>query len=225
MPQYFPPETDNHIIEFNKSSQFEKSKIFNKYIKPVFEKLIENLIFVYKFYNIGDIDSLKKDCLANLYETLHKFDPNKGAKAFSYFNVIAKNWFIQEIRKSDKRNKIESELYINFDHEIAKNDPNFTVSPHEDIVEEKERWIKFYEEMELWRSKLLKKVEKQVLEAVIFLLKNNELITIYSKKAVNLYLRELTGLTTKQIATNLKKIKGLYNEWCKEYNNTGKTNT
>jgi hypothetical protein len=97
------------------------------------------------------------------------------------------------------------------------------VSPFEALIEDKERWIEYYKAMESWRDRLKKKNERQVLEAIIFIMKNSEMVTIYNKKAVYLYLRELTGLTTKQIVVNLKKIKALYGEWHNGYYTTGAT--
>lgn len=218
MSQYFTKDTDTHIVKFLETSdENERHKIFHDKIRPAFEKLIENLIFVYSFYSIDDVETLKKDCLTNLYEMLPKYDPSKGTKGFSYFNVVAKNWFIHKTRERNKRNKLESELYCGLDNEVAKNDPKFSVNPHEELLQEKEFWMLFYREMDTWREKLTKKTEKHVLEAVIYLMRNPDLVSIYNKKAVYLYLRELTGLNTKQVVVNLKKIKDLFNKWKESY--------
>lgn len=231
MAQYFTKDTDRSIEQFQAAkTDPEKHEIFDKQIRPAFEKLIENLIYVYGFYTLGDPPTLQRECLTDLYNTLPKFDlsksanPNKATSAsFSYFNMVAKNWFIARARENQKKNKNESELFYDLDHEAVKSDPSFIVSPHEAMVEDKERWLEFYKAMDGWRGKLKKKNEKQVLEAIIFIMKNSEMITIYNKKAVYLYLRELTGLNTKQIVVNLKKIKTLYGEWCQEYYSTGAT--
>lgn len=222
MPQYFTKETDRVIELFlNTDDAKKKQEYFELEIRPAFEKLIENLIFVYGFYNIDDVDSLKKECLSNLYEMLPKFDPTKGTKGFSYFNVVAKNWFIQKTREKNKKNKLAVETHVELDHEAAVNDPSFSIPHYEEHVEEREKWIMFYEEMEAWRDKLTKKTEKQVLEAVIFIMRNPDIVPIYNKKAVYLYLRELTSLNTKQVVVNLKKIKDLYSEWQERYYNDG----
>lgn len=222
MAQYFTKDTDRAIERFLSTKEpKERHEIFQNEIKPAFEKLIENLIFVYGFYNLDDVETLKRECLSNLYEMIPKFDPTKGTKGFSYFNVVAKNWFIQKTREKNKKNKLESELHVDLDHESVSSDPNFVVQPYEEQVEERERWIMFYEAMDTWRDRLTKKAEKQVLEAVIFIMRNPDLVPIYNKKAVYLYLRELTSLNTKQVVVNLKKIKALYNEWQEEYNASG----
>lgn len=224
MPQYFTRETDKALVRFIESeTQEQKHEIFQKEIRPAFEKLIENLIFVYGFYGIDDVSTLKDECLSVLYEMIPKYDPSKGSKGFSYFNVIAKNWFIYKTRERNKKNKLESELYYDLDHEVARNDRNLVVSPHEDEVQEREWWLKFYEEMDNWRPRLVKKTEKQVLEAIIFLFRNPDLVSIYNKKAVFLYLRELTGLNSKQVVTNIKKVKALYDEWYERYSSDGES--
>lgn len=224
MGHYFNAETDASIKRFLEStSEMEKHAIFDVEIRPAFEKLIESQIYTYHFYSIDDVDTLKRECLTNLYEMIPKFDPNRGHKGFSYFNVITKNWFIQKTRERNKRNKLESDLFYDLDHETVKHDPNFTCHPHEEMVEEKEFWVSLYNEMDFWRTKLTKGPELKVLEAVIFLMQNPDLVTIYNKKAVYLYLRELTGLNTKQVVTNLKRIKSLYSKWKNGYFEDGET--
>lgn len=224
MAHYFTKETDTAITLFNQSeTSAEKNKIFEVSIKPALEHLIEAHIFMYGFHSLDDATTLKNDCLANLYEMLPKFDATRGTKGFSYFNVVTKNWFIQKSREKSKRNKLESELYYDLDHEAVRRDPNFSITPHEDLLEEKERWIRFYEEIDTWRKVLSKKAEKQVLEAVIFLMRHPDFVTILNKKAIYLYLRELTGLTTKQVVQNLNKIKQLYDQWSERFNSTGES--
>src|SRR3990167_10510539 len=103
---YFNSDTEKAIVEFQKELNLERKKdIFIKDIKPACDKLVENLVFVYKFHTLGQIDILKSDCVTMLFENLSKFDSTKGHKAFSYFNVIAKHWFIQKVKSNKKRVK------------------------------------------------------------------------------------------------------------------------
>jgi hypothetical protein len=229
--QYFTTDTDESIEQFQAAETDEvRHAIFDQEIRPAFEKLIENLIYVYRFYSLGDPETLKRECLTDLYGTIGKYDVNKSndpkkktSKAFSYFNMVAKNWFIARARENSKRNRNESELSVDLDHEAIKHDPSLIVSPHEEYLEEKEKWQEFYKAMESWRNDIKKKNERQVLEAIIFIMKNAEMVTIYNKKAVYLYLRELTGLNTKQIVVSLKKIKALYKDWYDRYHSSGET--
>ena len=65
-------------------------------------------------------------------------------------------------------------------------------------------------QVDSWDTGNLKPNEKAVLEAVKVLLHNIEDIEIFNKKAVYLYLRELTGLNTKQVVNNLNKLREKY---------------
>ena len=44
-------------------------------------------------------------------------------------------------------------------------------------------------------------------------MKEADYIEIFNKKAVYLYIREITGLNTKQIVNNLNRIRGKYKEF------------
>ena len=66
------------------------------------------------------------------------------------------------------------------------------------------------EQVDKWDTGNLKQNEKLVLEAVKVLLHNIDDIEIFNKKAVYLYLRELTGLNTKQVVNNLNKLREKY---------------
>ena len=73
------------------------------------EGLSENLIFIHGFAKDKEhFTVLKSDCVSFLYETLEKFDRDRGSKAFSYFNVCAKNFLIIRSKKDAKR----ANLYI-----------------------------------------------------------------------------------------------------------------
>lgn len=213
MGQYFTADTDRAIASFkNTDNVLEKNKIFDAEIRPAFEKLIENLIYVYRYYNIDDTETLKNDCLANLYENINKFDPNRGTKGFSYFNVVAKNWFIYKSREKANRSRTD----IQFDgDEMSDDDTGLNLSAHEKDLSQREFWLEFYSEVESWRDLLEKPQERAILEAIIFIMRNNHLVSIFSKKAVYLYLREMTGLNPKQVVHNLKKILDLYANWKK----------
>ena len=73
--------------------------------------------------------------------------------------------------------------------------------------------------VESWRDlkMKLKDNERKVLEAIKYLFDKSSEIEIFNKKAIYLYLRELTGLNTKQVVNSLKKFKTKYytfsNNW------------
>lgn len=222
MADYFTAETDRYIASFIKAETIEeKHRLFEEGIRPAFEELIDSQIRVYKFGTIDDPDTLRREALSNLYEMIPKFDPNRGTKGFSYFNVVSKNYFIYRIRDKKKRAISESELYYDLDREIVRNDPAFSLSPDEDRIVDKEFWVALFGSMERWRKEELKGPERKVLEAIIFLLRNSELASIHNKKATYIYIRDITGLSTKQVVVALKRLRALYLEFKDEFDTYG----
>ena len=56
----------------------------------------------------------------------------------------------------------------------------------------------------------MKENDLKVYQAIIILFESKEDIEIFNKKAIYLYLREITGLNTKQIVNSLKKFRKKY---------------
>lgn len=220
MPLYFGPDVDIKICEYiNETDITKKNEIFEQGIKPALVKLIDSQMYLYGFYKIDDPDLLRNEALSNLYEILPKFDSTKGKKAFSYFNVVTKNWFIWKIREKNRRLKQQTENFYGIDHEIVKNNPSMILASHEDQIVEKEFWLSLFRNMDKWRPLLKKKQEIQVLDAIVFLLQNPTLVSIYNKKAVFLYIREMTGLTMKQVNHNMNRLKELYVTFRERFHN------
>ena len=63
----------------------------------------------------------------------------------------------------------------------------------------------------------MKENERKVYNAVRTILNSVEEIEIFNKKAIYLYLRELTGLNTKQVVNNLNKIRAKYRNFKKNW--------
>ena len=59
-------------------------------------------------------------------------------------------------------------------------------------------------------SEKMKENEEKVLNAVRILFESAEDIEIFNKKAIYLYMREITGLNTKQVVNNLNKMRVKY---------------
>jgi hypothetical protein len=218
MAEYFTAQTDAAIKRYLESDDIVfKHKTFTDEIRPAFEKLIESIIIVYRLHTLGDKETLKDECLSVLFEMLPKFDPNRGKKGFSYFNVVVRNWFHAKYRERNKGARTESDLLNGLDRENAKHNPKFTISPYEDQIIEKEFLVAFFNELEEWRTavgfdgmKTLKKVELQVLDAITLIMRNPSVVPIFSKKAVQLYIREITQLNSKQVGAALKRLRELY---------------
>ena len=59
--------------------------------------------------------------------------------------------------------------------------------------------------------------ERKVLEAIKILFDSVDEIEIFNKKAIYLYMREITGLNTKQIVNNLNRIRQRYRTFKTEW--------
>lgn len=60
------------------------------------------------------------------------------------------------------------------------------------------------------RSMLRSESHKKVLDAVIVILERTEDLDFLNKRAISLYLRDITGLSQKEISTALSAIKKKY---------------
>jgi len=171
--------------------------------------MVNKIVFTYKFNLLPNIEDLKIECKGWLTTVLDKFDPEKGAKAFSYFSVITKNWFIHKVKKNTDRMKRES--YFE-DLKKESKEPELLVhNTHDEDREKEEYWNNLYAELIDWQSEEeMKTNEKKVLQAIMVLMQNPENIEIFNKKAIYLYIREMTGLNTKQVASNLNSLKQRY---------------
>ena len=170
--------------------------------------MVDKIVFTYKFTNLPNIDYLRDECKIWLMTILDKYDPSKGSKAFSYFSVITKNWFIHKVKRQQKRNKREVDI-----GNIPKNYEEEFLSTTESYVSnrvEEEFWMLFYNELKSWDSSQMKENDLKVYKAIIILFESKEDIEIFNKKAIYLYLREITGLNTKQIVNSLKKFRKKY---------------
>jgi len=110
-----------------------------------------------------------------------------------------------------KKTKIHSQREIPYE-DAFKDEDSEMVAKHQYEVqrEEEEFWRSFFEEMDSWDQELLKENEQKVLKAVKILFESSQDIEIFNKKAIYLYLRELTDLNTKQVVTNLNKLREKY---------------
>ena len=90
-------------------------------------------------------------------------------------------------------------------------------NPYEGDRERHEFWQHLWGEIDKWEKLNLKEKEKKVLDAVKILLESKDQIEIFNKKAIYLYMREITGLNTKQIVNNLNKIRTKYKQFKRDW--------
>ena len=213
---YFTQDHENAIVAYAKTNDIKiRTELYINWIEPAFNEMVDKIIYTYKFTNLPNIEVLKDECKIWLTTILDKYDPNKGSKAFSYFSVITKNWFIHKVKKTTLENKREVQL-----DQIPKNVEirQFTVvNEYESKRLEKEFWMNFWEEVNSWETANMKPNEEKVYEAVRLNFSNPDRIDIFNKKAIYFYIREITGLNTKQVVNNLNKMRVKYRVFKKKW--------
>jgi hypothetical protein len=215
---YFTQEHEQAIIDYcNSSCNKIRTDRYVKLIQPAFDQMVDKIVFTYKFTTLPNIDELRCECKVWLTTILEKYDPNKGSKAFSYFSVITKNWFIHKVKQTSKRAKRE----VDYEDALKEVDEEKIVCYNEWENEEENRhfWLKLWEEIDSWSTDDMKESEKKVFEAVKILLSSIDEIEIFNKKAIYLYLRELTGMNTKQVVSQLNKIRKKYRLFKEDWDN------
>jgi len=213
---YFTKITEEAIIKYcGTENNTIRTKLYVDEIQPAFDELVNKIVYTYKFTSLENIDFLKEDCKIWLTTILSKFDPSQGTKAFSYFSVVTKNWFTHKAKKQNQKNRRE----VHYDSMIKETEiPEVDHKGFLEEAEQKEFWMLLLNEVESWQHIKLKENEKKVLDAVLLLMKNIDDIEIFNKKAIYLYLREITGLNTKQIVSCLNKMRAKFAVFKEKWN-------
>ena len=108
---YFTKVHEDAIIEFNNTTDLKRREtLYTTLIGPALNEMVDKIVFTYRFTSLPNIDALRDECKIWLVTILEKFKPEKGSKAFSYFSVVTKNWFIQQVKKNKKKNQREIEF-------------------------------------------------------------------------------------------------------------------
>ena len=215
---YFTKVHEEAIVKYAATHDRDlRTQLYIEYIQPAFDQMVDKIVYTYRFTNLPNIDYLKDDCKIWLTTILNKYDPNKGSKAFSYFSVVTKNWFIHKVKKNQKRGKTEvflEDILNQLGENVVSLEPSYA-----ELREDAEFWGALYGEIDTWDSFMLKENEKKVLMAVRILLDSANEIEIFNKKAIYLYLREITGLNTKQVVNNLNKLRKRYRTFKQKWEN------
>ena len=206
---YFTEDTELAIVEYLASKdQSERNKIYNSRIHYSFYKLAENLIHTFKFYytEVEDLEDLKHEVVTFLLEKLHYFKVGKG-KAFSYFSIVGKNYLILYNNKNYAKKKAKVDL-------LEADTDNGVLN----TMENKERLKEKVEFLDLFVDKVDRKLhtifnkqdDLKVADAVLTLFKKRESLEIFNKKALYIYIREITGCDTPAITKVTKILKKYY---------------
>jgi len=218
---YFTQDTEDAIVEYLITEDInERNRIYNERIEYGFYKLAENIIHTFKFYytDTDTIEELKHEVITFLLEKLHLYKPEKG-KAFSYFGTIAKRYLIVYNENNYKKLQEKADVDESDDDQVVlyENDKNIEVTFDEQSF--MDQYIKY---IDTHLFKLFpKKQDAQTADAIVELFRKRETLEIFNKKALYIYIREITDVSTPQITKIIKKLKTLYVQLYNEYYNNG----
>jgi len=217
---YFTTDTEKSIIQYNKEQSMDnRNKIYEEQIKRCFDKLVENVFNTFKFtYFDNSPIEIQKETIAHLVANMHKFEEGKG-KAFSYFSIVAKNYLIFHNNNNYKR--------FNQHVDISDTPSDTTVCLQTtDSYHDKLETSEFMKLMvDYWEKNIGKIFTKQrdlnIANAVIELFRNSDRIDSFNKKALYLYIREISSCKTQQITKVINKMKQYQNTITRSYSDRG----
>lgn len=214
---YFTLDTQQAILEYRlETLPAKRNKIFNERIYYAFYKLAENIIHTFKFYytEVDNINELKHEVIAFLLEKLHLYDDTKG-KAYSYFGTIAKRYLIVYNNNNYKRLKGKAAVEEVDEDKTLLNDLVINHNTNLEDIPFIELYISYVDENLL--DLFPKDQEARVGDAILELFKRRDSIDIFNKKALFIYIKEITDAPTPIITKVIKVLKGIYKEMLDKY--------
>ena len=141
---------------------------------------------------------------------IDKFDPTNGAKAFSYFGTIVKRWLINYNNNNYKRIKqigSFSDIEESFEELIDLEAPTAkTLSFYLD------EWIQ--EPYDNLYDMFDKEQDLRIADAVLTVFRTRSDLEIFKKKALYIYIREITACETPALTRVINHLK---QDWYKKY--------
>jgi len=189
---YFTQETENAIVLYNNTlDPVLRSKIYEEKIHYAFFKLTQNIIHTFKFYHteVEDLEHLQHEIIVFLLSKIHLFNPNNGAKAYSYFGTIVKRWCILYNDKNYKKKINKSPI-----SELEQDDSysytiDLSTSPKDKLSYFIDQYVDYVTENIY--TFFPKENDAKIADAVLELFRKRDQIDIFNKKALYIYIHEM----------------------------------
>ena len=207
---YFTQETEDYIVKYNSLDPIkhskERSKIYEKHIHYAYFKLTQNIIHTFKFYHteVENLEHLQHEIITFLLSKIHLFDPSRGAKAYSYFGTIVKRWLI--LYNTKNYNKKIKKVDVNV---LTSENSTHTYSQGDDKVKsDLDKYVDIFVDhvSENIYELFPKKNDAQIADAILELFRKRELIEVFNKKALYIYIREIVDVKTPKITKIADKL-------------------
>jgi DNA-directed RNA polymerase specialized sigma24 family protein len=210
--QYFTQDAEDAIVLYNNTPDFElKSRIYQDRIHYAFFKLTENIIHTFKFYytEVDNIEDLQHEVITFLLSKIHLFNPEKGAKAFSYFGTIAKRYLILSNQKNYKK-RIDT-IGLDTIEEDEEHSYSIDDSSHDERLS---MFIDIYTEHVTKHIYTLfpKEYDARIADAILELFRKRENLDVFNKKALYIYIREIVDVKTPKITKIANQLYDIFKE-------------
>jgi len=216
--RYFTSETQAAIIKYNTcDDKVIREQLYREHIDYPFNKLAEILIHKGKFYYAGpNMTEIKAEVIWHLLEKLNNYTETKG-RAYSYFTVVAWRFLIN--LNNTNYQKIKNRSTDEFDND--SNDISLSYDTEQSIDREK-----FFDEFTIYMDENLarffpRKKEMDIANAVLEIIKRRYNIENFNKKALYIYIREMTNCKSSQITSIVSSMKIIYEKAWDDYMNNG----
>jgi hypothetical protein len=205
---YFNADTQAAILEYvNTEDQIIRDKIYRERIHKAVDKLAEILIHKGKFYYAGwSIEEIKSEVVMHILEKLKNYTEDKG-KAYSYFTVITWRFLINlnNNNYTKLKNQVnESSYEYNLDDEKIAYDTQAQIDMQQ-----------FFDEYTIYLDNNLARVfprkkDMDIANAILEIMKRRNNIEVFNKKAIYIYIREMTNCKSSQITSIVGSFKMSY---------------
>jgi len=210
--QYFTQDTEDAIVLYNNSTTFEeKNKIYHERIHYAFFKLTQNIIHTFKFYytEVSNIEDLQFEVISFLLSKIHLFNPERGAKAYSYFGTIAKRYLILSNQKNYKK-RIDTAPIETLEEDERH---SYEMEDEQPI----ERLSAYIDEYSAYCTENIyelfpKGEDAQIADAILELFRKREYLDVFNKKALYIYIREIIDAKTPKITKIANQLYDIFKE-------------
>ncbi len=220
---YFYEEEEEAVLRYiNANSKKEKDFIFETYLRAPFTIMIESIIRRYNLYSPNeDFEETFCDTMSFLITELDRYNQMKG-KAFSYLQTICKNYLLYKIGKNQtnqERNTPYDDV-ISEDITQLKMDEVYDYQIYNEIINEtisniQQRFID-NDSKHIKDKTKLNENEIKIGGCLVELLMSWEYIfeesgcEKFNKNSILTFIKDKTGMNTKEIRDSMKKFKIMY---------------
>lgn len=214
---YFTSDVQDAILKYCEATDPNvRNFYYTKYIHKPLNKLAKMVIRTFHYSpRFGETEQdFIHEVEIKLMDNLHKFDPSRGTKAYSYFTKAAKNYCIQYTQRSYRDENRRAEL------DEVDEDDKYLVSNEYDVHTEDTSWFK---------DEFLEKIYYELPnefddiniikcgQAVIDVLLSREKLDDLGNDTFYMYIRQMTNASSIDVKYFVRWLGQKYKEEYRDY--------